>query len=119
MNATICDSKLRTVNTDTQCGSPEDYFFYSPWRAPGYAPVIDSCGSAGGRLPGQGPGGFGATIENTTHVKVGDLGSRTLKPPPTGVVWAAGSAHEVAWTIQANHGGGYSYRLCPEASTLD
>jgi len=26
---------------------------------------------------------------------------------------------EVAWTLQANHGGGYSYRLCPLGSTLD
>lgn len=119
MNATICDPKLRTVNTAAKCGSPEDYYFYSPWRAPGYAPVIDSCGSAGGRRPGQGNGGFGAGYINTTHVKVGDLGSKTLKPRPTGVQWATGKEYEVAWTIQANHGGGYSYRLCPADSVLD
>lgn len=119
MNATICDPKLRTVNTGVECGSPEDYFFYSPWRAPGYAPVIDSCGSAGGRLPGQGDGGFGAAYVNTTHAKVGDLGSLTLKKKATGVEWATGVEYEVAWTIQANHGGGYSYRLCPANSTLN
>lgn len=119
MNATICDPKLRTVNTAAKCGSPDDYFYYSPWRAPGYAPVIDSCGTAGGRLPGQGNGGFGAAYVNTTHAKVGDLGSKTLKPRPTGVEWAAGKEYEVAWTIQANHGGGYSYRLCPAGSTLN
>ena len=28
-------------------------------------------------------------------------------------MWDAGSTVEVAWTLQANHGGGYSYRLCP------
>ena len=50
--ATICDSKLRTANTQAQCGSAEDFYYYSPWRAPGRAPVIDSCGSAGGRFPG-------------------------------------------------------------------
>lgn len=119
MDATICDPRLRTVNTAAECGSSDDYFYYSPWRAPGYAPVIDSCGSAGGRLPGQGGGGFGAGYVNTTNAKIGDLGSHTLKPHPTGVEWKAGAEYEVAWTLQANHGGGYSYRLCPADSTLN
>ena len=26
--------------------------------------------------------------------------------------WTQGSAQEVAWSIFANHGGGYTYRLC-------
>jgi hypothetical protein len=67
--------------------------------------VIDSCGSAGGRLPGQGVGGFGATYTNTTHTKVGDFGS-TLPHTPSGIEWTSGSTVEVAWTLQANHGGG-------------
>merc|ERR1719326_808501 len=37
MNATLCDPQLRTVNTAAKCGAPDDYFFFSPWRAPGYA----------------------------------------------------------------------------------
>lgn len=119
MNATICDPRLRTVNTAAECGSHDDYFYYSPWRAPGYAPVIDSCGSAGGRLPGQGNGGYGAAYVNTTHAKVGDLGSKTLKAAPTGLQWTIGEEYDVAWTLQANHGGGYSYRLCPEGRSLD
>lgn len=119
MAATICNPEHRTVNTGAECGAEDDYFFYSPWRAPGYAPVIDSCGSAGGRLPGQGNGGFGAQYQDTTHAKVGDQGSKTLAPRPTGVVWTQGSLATVAWTIQANHGGGYSYRLCPANQTLD
>mmetsp|Transcript_9038 Transcript_9038/g.18243 ORF Transcript_9038/g.18243 Transcript_9038/m.18243 type:complete len:403 (-) Transcript_9038:115-1323(-) len=117
MNATICDPALRTVNTAARCGADDDYFFYSPWRAPGFAPVIDSCGVAGGRT--QGPGGFGASYVNTTHAKIGDLGSIMLGARDTGVVWEAGTEVEVAWTIQANHGGGYSYRLCPLGSILD
>ena len=28
--------------------------------------------------------------------------------------WAAGSVQEVAWFVSANHGGGYSYRLCKQ-----
>eukprot|EP00964_Phaeocystis_antarctica_P099999 scaffold65733_cov60-Phaeocystis_antarctica.AAC.3 len=120
MNATICDPAQRTVNTRAACGSKDDYYFYSPWRAPGFAPVIDSCGVAGGRFAGQGKGPNGAQYENTTHAKLGDLGSRTLAPLDTGVAWAAGGTYEVAWTLQANHGGGYSYRLCPlGAAALD
>jgi len=33
-------------------------------------------------------------------------------------VWIAGGIAEVAWAIQANHGGGYQYRLCPAGSNL-
>ena len=39
--ATICDPKLRTYNTNATCGGPDDYYYYSPWRAPGSAPVFD------------------------------------------------------------------------------
>lgn len=117
MKATMCDPAQRTVNTGAVCGSAEDYFYYSPWRAPGFAPVLDPCGTAGGRVPGQGNGGFGAQFQNTTHAKVGDLGS-SLPHTPSGVTWKQGVQYEVAWTLQANHGGGYSYRLCPLGEEL-
>jgi hypothetical protein len=42
-----------------------------------------------------------------------------LPPLPTGTVWAAGAAVEVAWNQKAWHGGGYSYRLCPAERALD
>ena len=48
MNATICDPRLRTYNQDAACNTKEDLFRYNPWRAPGAAPVLDSCGMAGG-----------------------------------------------------------------------
>ena len=118
LNATVCDPKQRTVNTGAECGAPDDFYFYSPWRRPGSAPVLDACGIAGGRVPGQGDGGYGAVYQNTSHAKEGDLGSQ-LPHLPSGVVWKAGDVVEVAWTLQANHGGGYSYRLCPLGSTLD
>ena len=38
----LCDTRLRTLNTQAECGTPEDIFQLSPWRAPGTAPVIDS-----------------------------------------------------------------------------
>ena len=115
--ATICDPALRTVNRDAKCGAADDWYYYSPWRAPGAAPVFDSCGRAGGhRFP---QGSFGGIYVNTTNAKLGDLGSKVLPKMPTGVTWKAGSVVEVAWTIEANHGGGYQYRLAPASGPLD
>jgi len=109
-NATICDPALRTVNTNVRCGADDDWYFYSPWRAPGSAGLFDPCGMAGGTTEG---GHYGAIYKTTPHAKQGDLGSQTLPFSPSGTVWRAGSLVEVAWTIQANHGGGYQYRICP------
>jgi len=119
VKATNCDAKTRTVNTNTTCGAEDDYYYFSPWRQPGSAAVFESCGLAGGRTKQQGDGGFGAGYINTTHAKQGDAGSLVLPETPTGTVWKAGSKVEVAWTLQANHGGGYQYRLCPKGSKLD
>eukprot|EP01047_Picozoa_sp_COSAG01_P051586 COSAG01_NODE_5340_length_4324_cov_93.359763_5_plen_186_part_00 len=102
--ATICDSNLRTLNVFAECGSKEDFYYYSPWRAPGTAPVIDSCGSAGGRLPGQGPGGAGANYENNSLAHLGTPGSALPAMPPQ-ATWKAGSLQEVGWAIEAHHGG--------------
>ena len=66
---------------------------------------------AGGRA--LGPGGHGAVYANTSHAKQGDLGSQVLGTLETGTTWNAGETVEVSWAITANHGGGYSYRLCP------
>ena len=73
-----------------ECGAADDFFYYSPWRRPGSAPVIDACGSAGGRLAGQGAGGYGAQFVNTTHANIGDLGSR-------GGGYSVGSYLELFW----------------------
>lgn len=116
-NATICDPRLRTANTQAECGGPEDIYYYSPWRAPGSAPVIDACGVAGGRLHGQGAGCAGASFQNSSFAKMGDVGSR-LPPLDSGTVWVAGSSVEVGWTVMANHGGGYAYRLAPADAPL-
>lgn len=104
MNATVCDPAKRTVNTQAECGSPADKYYYTPWRAPGFAPVFDACGMAGGRA--LGPGGHGAVYRNTSHAKQGDLGA-TLQPLETGTTWKAGDSAEVSWALSANHGGGY------------
>ena len=65
------------------------------------------CGTAGGRLQGQGPGTAGAAYQDTVNAKLGDLGSK-LPPAPSGTTWTAGKTAEVAWTVKAYHGGGAS-----------
>mmetsp|Transcript_20430 Transcript_20430/g.53178 ORF Transcript_20430/g.53178 Transcript_20430/m.53178 type:complete len:419 (-) Transcript_20430:197-1453(-) len=116
---TVCDPRLRTLNTQAECGSPEDFWYNAPWRYPGKAPVTDSCGTAGGVLPGQSAGTAGATYVKTVHATVGDLGSKVLRAMPTGVTWTAGTDVEVAWTQKAWHGGGYTYRICPADQPLN
>lgn len=79
---------------------------YSPWRNPGWAPVLSGCGVAGGwtgatavlEPVGVAPGFDGAALP-------------PLDAPP--VVWERGAAAEVSFSIFVNHGGGYAYRLCP------
>eukprot|EP00937_MAST-01D_sp_MAST-1D-sp2_P002723 g2723.t1 len=113
---TVCAKELRTINTDAECGADDDWYFYSPWRAPGAAPVFDSCGMAGGHAPPD--GGFGGIYVNTTHAKLGDAGTKVLPERPTGVTWQAGKTYEVSWAIEANHAGGYLYRLAPADGPL-
>jgi hypothetical protein len=99
-------------------GAANDSYARNPWRAPGWAPTADPCGMAGG-MPAAGTGasvfakvevaqGFGAP----TTLAQGMLGSATLKQGPPAANWTAGQTVEVSWGIRANHGGGYSYRLC-------
>jgi len=114
---TLCDPSLRTSNSQSLCGGKDDIYYYSPWRRPGAAPVIDACGSAGGRLVGQGTGGAGAQFQNTSVARQGDLGSSLPHGPPS-ATWQAGAVVEVGWTVMANHGGGYAYRLAPANQPL-
>jgi hypothetical protein len=55
-------------------------------------------------------GGHGE-FTNTTYAKVGDLGSQ-LPYFNSGVTWKAGEVVTTMWSLRANHGGGYQYRLC-------
>jgi len=111
---TMCDPLHRSINTGAECGGPLDWYYFSPWRAPGLAPVFDPCGVAGGHKYPNGP--FGGVYYNTTHASLGDYGSAVLPVTPSGTVWKAGSTVPVSWTIEANHGGGYQYRLAARTS---
>lgn len=102
------DSQYRTVNVDV-VGGDGDWTRIMPWRAPGWAPVLGSgCGVAGGGIVHNSNGGW-----PPRGMSQGE-DALTLPGPEGGPVtlWQAGSSVEVAFGIWANHGGGYSYRLC-------
>ena len=107
-----------TLNTDVVEGADEDSYRYNPWRAPGFAPVVDPCGQAGGEHGYQKIGGD-SVFYNTSMAGMGAKGSQ-LPPTPAEQRprWQAGTSVEVAWGARYNHGGGYSYRLCPASEPL-
>lgn len=86
-----------------------------PWRAPGSAILNDACGIAGGSPIHQGNGG---EYYETRFAKQGDKGSQVLAPLATGVIWKAGTSVQASVFIQANHAGGWQYRLCPADAEL-
>ncbi|CAE7405037.1 unnamed protein product, partial [Symbiodinium pilosum] len=108
----VNEESSRTFNVKINSGE-KDWSRKNPWRAPGKAPVFGSgCGifggledpvvdSAGNLMPSHIPGTDGKTL-----------------PEKEAMIWPKGSAQEVAWAITANHGGGYSYRLCPKSSSI-
>jgi len=91
-----------------------DFFSHHPWRAPGTAPVHSGCGIAGGNpngCPSDAPPGQGGNCPGGGY----GYGPRAEDFPFRNIVtttWTAGESVEVGWGITANHGGGYSYRLC-------
>jgi hypothetical protein len=91
--------------------------YKNPWKAPGTAPIFSPCGVFGGN-----PDGCGGEPENGECPGGGSSkGPDALDFNFTGVQtteWKAGSTAEVGWGMLANHGGGYSYRLCPRSEEL-
>eukprot|EP00040_Diaphanoeca_grandis_P011897 m.60909 g.60909 ORF g.60909 m.60909 type:complete len:403 (-) comp22904_c0_seq1:338-1546(-) len=105
-----------TLNLGVTEGSEEDRYRFNPWRAPGWAPVVDACGQAGGQYGYQHLGGD-SVFHNTTMAVMGDLGSKLPKGPSM-ATWKAGGRANVSWGPRYNHGGGYSYRLCAADQAL-
>lgn len=114
--ATINDPKFRTVNRDAVAGSPQDLYKHNPWRAPGTAPVANACGLAGGTPWADDVSEAG--VYTTTEFAHHGMKGTDLKPLDTGVQWKIGGQAEVVWQPENNHGGGYSWRLCPAVETL-
>ena len=115
--ATLCHPAARTLNRHAPCNSESDWTRHNPWRAPGSAPVFDACGKAGGQDVFDPLRGATYYVP-TAHAKVGDLGSVVLPPRPMGTAWRRGATVKASWTISANHGGGYQYRICPRGEAL-
>lgn len=114
--ATINDPQYRTVNRNATAGSAEDIYKHNPWRAAGTAPVADACGLAGGS-PWAADGAEAGVYTPTKFAHHGMNGT-LLKPLENGVQWKIGGEAEVTWQIENNHGGGYSWRLCPAEEAL-
>ena len=104
------------MNLNATANSPFDIYRHNPWRAPGNAPIADVCGLAGGTPWGTNAPEAGM-YTNTTNAYHGKNGS-TLPKLPTNTTWKIGGVATVTWQLLQNHGGGYSYRLCPSLSPL-
>ena len=84
----------RSANRNATPMSTHDIWKFQPWRSPGLAPVDDPCGMAGGTPD---PAYNGGEYTPTKYAKQGDLGSKQLKPRPTGIAWKAGGVANVSW----------------------
>jgi len=113
----------------------------NPWLAPGHAPVLNSCGVLGGwrynsvhdYITGPNNDGTGGgvnsemppanlTIPAGTHgtaVLLEEINHRMQEAQGDqyntndNPAWKAGSVQEVSYSLAANHGGGFQWRICP------
>ena len=95
----------------------EDWTQTHLWRAPGTAPIRSPCGIDGGNPGGCSSSPFGPGDKTGGSCAGGGYGigpdARNFSfPNYVTTDWTAGSIVDVAWALTANHGGGYSYRLC-------
>jgi len=111
MEPTLPD-KYRTYNLHN-LSKMGDFTKYHPWRAPGRAPVSDSCGSAGAYIHEAGGGG-----ETPIGSPQCFPGSKLPKLANVTTEWLAGGDVEVGWMVGANHGGGYVYSVCPAGAAI-
>ena len=56
------------MNVHAVEGSVTDSYRFNPWRAPGYAPVVDACGQAGGKYMDSAMGGDSAFTNSLSIV---------------------------------------------------
>merc|ERR1719384_1137745 len=110
---TLNEEQFRTYNLNVSSGAC-DWSRKNPWRAPGTAPVHGSgCGLLGGAATPY-LGSAGALVPS--EFSPGTDGTNTTAGPVS--EWPKGSVQEVALALTANHGGGYSYRLCPKSANI-
>jgi len=109
LEPTVTDKRFRTYMNDPEYG---DFTRHNPWRSPGHAPVFSPCGLAGGGVTYHPENG---AVNTGTGVDQGYDGRGFTATTPA--IWTIGTEVEVGWSITANHGGGYSYRVCPKTNT--
>lgn len=101
---TNCDPAVRTMGVSCGSTNPVDWPCTpgkpTPWCAPGTAKVLSPCGVFSG--------GWGNNGRDMLDLP------RDASPP----TWTAGHNATLTWSIIANHGGGFQYRLCPANSSL-
>ena len=105
---TLTNPKYLTWNIDHQSREGE-WNKFMPWRKPGSAKPIDSCGIASGFLPSaavQYPHAF-----KDQTIKQGMKGTELKKGEIS--YWKPGATVEIKLRFSVNHGGGYQYRVCP------
>lgn len=101
------EAKYRTYNVKVSSGA-KDWTRRHPWRAPGRAPVLGRGCAVGGGNSTESVSTAGFAPKG---IKQGFDGLDLPEGPVT--EWRRGSVQEVAYGLLANHGGGYSWRLCP------
>ncbi len=110
------ERKLRTINIDS-ASYFHDWTAVNPWRSPGSAgkgnPAFQPCGVNSGARPDfpDPPAAGQPKFANGTDLPPLD--------PSAQSTWTAGGTANVSWAIYANHGGGYSYRLCKKDGTAE
>ena len=110
------ERKLRTYNIDS-ASHFKDWTAWNPWRAPGTAgkgnPAFQPCGVNSGSNPTfpDPPAAGQPQFANGTDLPPLDTSAQST--------WKAGGLANVSWSIYANHGGGYSYRLCRKDGTAE
>jgi len=86
---------------------------HMPWRAPGSAHVNSPCGVPGGVKEGLQTAPGHSRPSNSGDDLTLIVGAQKFKFNNTVTTqWKIGSRVEAFFGIYANHGGGYSYRLC-------
>jgi len=100
---------------------PQGSCLSHPWAAPGTAPLASPCGVDGGNAqgcPAGNPGKGGCAAGGYGHGPDARDWYQNWTRPVTS--WPAGSVQNMTWGVLANHGGGYSFRLCkmPESGML-
>merc|ERR1711935_227039 len=89
-------------------------FDKNPWMAPGSAAVFSPCGIAGGNPFGV-DGCEGDPTDFCTwggYAYGPDARAWSGLKEAVTTDWHRGAKEKVGWALKANHGGGYSYRLC-------